>query len=106
MTEHSDIDHVSGRSTTGHEWDGIKELNKPLPKWWVWMFYATILWSIGYWVFYPAWPTLASYTKGTLGYSQRATVTKEVADAKTAQGKFRDALANTSIEQVPNTLAY
>ena len=40
MTEHSDIDHVSGRSTTGHEWDGIKELNTPLPRWWVITFYA------------------------------------------------------------------
>ena len=35
MTEHSDFDHVSGRTTTGHEWDGIKELNTPLPRWWV-----------------------------------------------------------------------
>ena len=48
MTEHSDIDHVSGRSTTGHEWDGIKELNTPLPRWWLITFYATIVWAIGY----------------------------------------------------------
>ena len=58
MTEHSDIDHVSGRPTTGHEWDGIKELNTPLPRWWVITFYATIVWAIGYWIVYPAWPLL------------------------------------------------
>ena len=58
MTEHSEIDHVSGTSTTGHEWDGIKELNTPLPRWWLLTFYATIVWAIGYWVVYPAWPLL------------------------------------------------
>jgi cytochrome c oxidase cbb3-type subunit III len=38
--------------TTGHEWDGIEELNSPLPRWWLWLFYATVVWSIGYWVVY------------------------------------------------------
>ena len=35
MTDRKDIDNVSGTATTGHEWDGIKELNTPLPRWWV-----------------------------------------------------------------------
>lgn len=95
-----EIDEVTGVETTGHEWDGIKELNKPLPKWWLWTFYASIIWSIGYWILYPAWPTLAGYTEGVLGYSQRAAVTEQVADARAAQGKFRDALAATPLEQV------
>lgn len=95
-----EIDEVSGVETTGHEWDGIKELNKPLPKWWLWTFYATVIWSIGYWVLYPAWPTLADYTKGALGYSQRAVVTEQVAAARAAQGKFRNALAATPLEKV------
>ena len=47
---------VAKVGTTGHEWDGIQELNTPLPRWWLWLFYATIIWSIGYWVVYPAWP--------------------------------------------------
>ena len=64
MSEHSDFDKVSGRTTTGHEWDGIKELNTPLPRWWVLTFYATILWAIGYWVVYPAWPLVSGYTTG------------------------------------------
>ena len=67
----AEIDEVTGVETTGHEWDGVKELNKPLRKWWLWTWYATIIWAIGYWVVYPAWPTMAGYTKGMLGYSQR-----------------------------------
>ena len=65
------IDEVSGVATTGHEWDGIKELNNPLPRWWVWTFYATIVWSIGYAIAYPAWPLITSATTGVLGYSSR-----------------------------------
>ena len=49
---------LTGTATTGHEWDGIRELNTPLPRWWLWMFYATIVWAIGYWIVYPAWPLL------------------------------------------------
>jgi cytochrome c oxidase cbb3-type subunit 3 len=60
-------DSVTGTDTTGHQWDGIKELNNPLPRWWLYVLYATILWSFGYWVVYPAWPSLTSYTKGVLG---------------------------------------
>lgn len=95
-----EIDEVTGVETTGHEWDGIKELNKPLPKWWLWTFYATIVWAVGYWVLYPAWPTMADYTKGVLGYSERQAVTEQVAEARAAQGKFRDALAETPLQQV------
>jgi cytochrome c oxidase cbb3-type subunit III len=99
-TQKRDIDAVTGIETTGHEWDGIKELNKPLPRWWVWTFYATIVWAIGYWVVYPAWPTLDGYTKGLWGYSQRAVVADEVKAAKGAQSAFRDKLAATPIGRV------
>ncbi|BAE53169.1 cytochrome-c oxidase, cbb3-type subunit III [Paramagnetospirillum magneticum] len=80
-------DSVSGQNTTGHEWDGIKELNTPLPKWWVYVFWATVLWAIGYWVAYPAWPLVNGYTKGTLGYSSRGELDNELA----AQKKSRSA---------------
>ena len=86
MSAKGEIDHVTGAETTGHEWDGIKELNKPLPRWWLYTFYVCILWAIGYWIAYPAWPTLNGYTKGVFGYSQRATVAKDVATAKASQG--------------------
>ena len=49
-------DDISGTETTGHEWDGIKELNNPLPRWWLWTFYATIVWGVIYTILFPAWP--------------------------------------------------
>ncbi len=97
---HKELDEATGVHTTGHEWDGIKELNNPLPKWWLYSFYACIVWGIGYMIAYPAWPLLDGYTKGMLGYSQRAVVMSEVALAKKAQSKFRDELAKTSIEKI------
>jgi cytochrome c oxidase cbb3-type subunit III len=81
-------DSVSGQNTTGHEWDGIKELNTPLPKWWVYVFWATVLWAIGYWVAYPAWPLVNGYTKGTLGYSSRGELDNELAAQKKARSAW------------------
>lgn len=101
MSKHQrEIDAVTGVETTGHEWDGIKELNKPLPRWWLLTFYATIIWAIGYWVAYPAWPTLTGYTKGMLGYSQRAQVTADVAAAREAQSGMRNKLAATPLAAI------
>ena len=64
---------MTGTATTGHEWDGMHELNTPLPRWWLWLFYATIVWAIGYWVVYPAWPLLTIRTQGAvrLAFAQR-----------------------------------
>lgn len=75
MTKNTDKDELSGVDTTGHEWDGIKELNNPLPRWWLTIFYVCIVWAIGYWVVYPAWPTLSGAgerggTKGALEWTQ------------------------------------
>jgi len=95
-----EIDAVTGVETTGHEWDGIKELNKPLPKWWLITFYATILWAIGYWIVYPAWPTRTAYTKGIFNYSQREVVAKELAAAQSAQTQFRDQLNATPLADI------
>ena len=81
-----DIDHVTGTDTTGHEWDGIKELNNPLPRWWLWTFYITIIWGIGYTIAFPAWPMIRGATAGLLGYSTRAEVAADIAlvDAQNA----------------------
>ena len=65
--------------TTGHEWDGIHELNTPLPRWWLWLFYATIVWAIGYWIVYPAWPLISSYSIGVFDWHSRAAVANDVA---------------------------
>jgi len=86
MAEHNDIDQVSGTSTTGHQWDGIKELNTPLPRWWVITFYLTIVWAFGYWLVYPAWPLLTSHTTGLFGYSTRGDVAVELANLEKIRG--------------------
>ena len=87
------IDELSGIETTGHEWDGIRELNNPMPRWWVITFYVTIVWAIGYMIAYPAWPLISSATTGVLGYSSRAEVAKEMAAAEAAQAQYVDRIA-------------
>lgn len=84
--------------TTGHVWDEIEELNNPLPRWWVWIFYATILWGIGYAVAYPAWPLLSGATPGLLGYSTRGEVAAEIAAVETANAGNMAALASADLE--------
>ena len=64
--------------TTGHSWDGIEEFNNPMPRWWLWSFYACVVWALGYTVLYPAWPLVNGATAGILGYSTRAEVAKEI----------------------------
>lgn len=64
--------------TTGHSWDGIEEYNNPLPRWWLWTFYATIIWGIGYTVLYPAWPLVDHATRGLWGGDPRQDVAAEI----------------------------
>ena len=77
-------DDVTGQQTTGHEWDGVKELNTPMPTWWVYTFYATIVWAVGYAVIYPSIPWFTGHTKGTSGYVAREDVTRQIAAARGA----------------------
>lgn len=107
-SEKKDFDHVSGKATTGHEWDGIKELNTPLPRWWVITFYLTIVWAVGYWIVYPAWPMLWSHTTGILHYSSRADVAVELANLEKLRGEKMVTLGAASladIEKDPALLA-
>ena len=67
-------DIVSGQDTTGHEWDGLKELNTPLPKWWLWTFYATIVWGLAWVIIYPSVP----FWRGTSGWIAREAIVEEV----------------------------
>lgn len=94
------VDDVSGTETTGHEWDGIKELNTPLPRWWIWIFAATIVWAVGYWIVYPAWPGISGYTHGLLNHSQRDEVTANVAALKAARAGRELALTDASLAQI------
>ncbi|MFU8823892.1 cytochrome-c oxidase, cbb3-type subunit III [Yoonia sp.] len=93
-----DVDDVTGIDTTGHSWDGIKELNNPLPRWWLWTFYITIIWGIGYTIAYPAWPLINSATSGLLGYSTRGEVAQEIARFEEANADIMAELAVADLE--------
>lgn len=100
MAHPPELDPHTGVHTTGHEWDGIRELNNPLPKWWLYVFYVCIAWSVVYWVLMPAWPLLNDYTKGLLGYSDRGQVAKELADKVKAQSGFVDRIRASSLQDI------
>ncbi len=95
-----EIDAVSGIETTGHEWDGLKELNNPAPRWWLWVFYVTIIWSIWYWVVYPAWPTLDGATKGTYAWTQYKKLAAEQQEIKDRQQGYLDKFEKASFDQI------
>ncbi|HVY87959.1 MAG TPA: cytochrome-c oxidase, cbb3-type subunit III [Hyphomonadaceae bacterium] len=108
MTDHSpEVDTHSGVETTGHEWDGIKELNNPLPRWWRFIFWGTVVFSIVYWVLMPAWPALPGfqgYTRGVLGQSDRVNVAADMTTTKTKRtelGKKLMAVDASSILKDP-----
>jgi len=94
------IDDVSGMETTGHEWDGIRELNSPLPRWWLWTYYATIIWAVAYWIAMPAWPLLSDYTRGLLGHSQRAQLSDQIAAVKAGQAGLIARTAKASLTEI------
>lgn len=94
------VDAVTGFATTGHEWDGLTELNQPLPRWWLWTFYATIVWSIGYWVVYPAWPMITTYTGGVFGWHSRTAIAEEMSALQSARGPMVAKLTSTPLSDV------
>lgn len=89
--------------TTGHEWDGIEELNNPLPRWWVWIFYATIVWGIWYTIAYPAWPMLKGATEGYLGFSTREQVAADIASVDAANAEITAQLAAADLTTIGDT---
>jgi len=104
-----EVDEHSGVETTGHEWDGIRELDNPLPRWWLWTMYASIAVAIVYWILMPAWPGLHGYTKGLLHQSDRAAVVGKLNELKVVRGVQAARLTNASLEQIesdPELQAY
>ncbi len=95
-----DTDEISGVDTTGHEWDGIKELNNPLPRWWLWCLYISIVWGIGYLIAYPAWPLINGATKGVLGYSTRGEVAAEIKRFELKNADLRSALTDIELTEL------
>ncbi|WP_435148538.1 cytochrome-c oxidase, cbb3-type subunit III [Candidatus Pelagibacter bacterium nBUS_32] len=100
-----EIDKITGQETTGHEWDGLKELNTPAPRWWIWVFIVTVIWSVGYWIVYPSWPTLtgSGYRGGTVGildwtqYKKLRDNQKEILDIRENYKEFFKA---TSFDEI------
>ena len=101
MTTNKRIDEPTGTEFVGHEWDGIEELNTPLPRWWLYTFYATILFAIVYVVLYPAWPMIDRATAGTLGWSSRGDLAAEMRAADAARAGVVAKIAATPIEALP-----
>lgn len=103
-----DIDEISGVETTGHEWDGIKELNNPLPRWWLWILVITIIWSVGYSVIYPSWPTLSETderggTKGTMGWTQYKELKEQQSEIVARRAVYAKRFNDASFEEIMKT---
>ncbi len=94
------IDEVSGVETTGHEWDGIKELDNPMPRWWLWTFYATIVWALAYVIAYPAWPLISNSTAGLIGWSSRGDFWKENAEIAAGRQGIIDQIKAKDVHEI------
>jgi cytochrome c oxidase cbb3-type subunit 3 len=100
MSTNIEKDDITGTETTGHDWDGIKELNNPVPRWWLYILYATIIFSVIYWVLYPSWPTPDGGTKGVLGWTQHGELSEAMENAKVAQAGFLARIAKTEVQAI------
>lgn len=100
MAGEKEKDHITGVETTGHEWDGLKELNNPAPRWWLIVFFVTCIWSVGYWIVYPAWPTLSGNTKGTADWTQYKKLAEEQTEITQRRGEFGAKIHSKTPEQI------
>jgi cytochrome c oxidase cbb3-type subunit III len=101
----TEVDTITGTATTGHEWDGIRELNTPLPRWWLWLFYLTIVWAIGYWIVYPSWPLLSSFTAGTFGWNSRTAIVSDLNELKAMRAPMTAKLEATALAGIKSDQA-
>ena len=88
--------------TTGHIWDGIQELNNPLPRWWIWTFYLTIVFAIGYTIAYPAWPMISRATQGVIGSNQRLDVAADIQRWDDKNAGVRAKLVAADVNAIPD----
>ncbi|MEE9273226.1 MAG: cytochrome-c oxidase, cbb3-type subunit III [Robiginitomaculum sp.] len=104
MSKHKrNFDEITGTETTGHEWDGIDELDTPMPRWWLGIFYACILWA-GIYAFLmpaiPALPGMEGYTKGKLGFSDRARVAVAMDELHASRAVQAKALVGAKLKEI------
>ncbi len=100
MADRKRIDEPTGTETVGHEWDGIEELNTPLHRWWLWLFYVTIAWGVAYTIAYPAWPMISKATAGVLNWTSRGQLERELAADRQKRAPVLNAIAATPVEQL------
>jgi len=100
MSEKGRIDQATGTPTVGHEWDGIEELDTPMPRWWLYILYATIVFAIGYCIAYPAWPLLTRSTPGLLGWTSKGQLEAELAADQKAKASTLAAIDRLPIEEI------
>ncbi len=98
MAEKKRIDEPTGTSTVGHEWDGIEELDTPMPRWWLLTFYACIVFAIGYVIVYPAIPLLHGNSKGLSDWSSRGELEKAMQSEAKRKAPILSAIAATPVE--------
>ena len=102
MSDKQRIDQPTGTSTVGHEWDGIEELDTPLPRWWLWTFYICIAFALVYSILYPAWPMINSATKGVLGWTSRRQLEQEMRADALRRAPVVNAIAAMPLADLPN----
>lgn len=93
-------DPYTGHMTTGHEWNGIKELNTPVPKVIFGFLSAAFLFALGYWYFMPAWPLGDTYTRGSLGIDQRTEIQEQLAEAEAASADWKTAMEAADFDTI------
>lgn len=101
MADNPRIDEATGTKTVGHEWDGIEELDTPMPRWWLYALYATIIWGVAYTIMYPAWPLVDRATAGILNWSSRGELEQELATEQQKKAPMQRALARIPLERLP-----
>lgn len=102
MADNKRIDEPTGTQTVGHEWDGIEELDTPMPRWWVISFWATVIWGLAYVVLYPAIPMANSATQGVLNWTSRGELEAEMKAETLRRAPTTSALAAIPVEQLAN----
>ncbi|KRA84485.1 cytochrome-c oxidase, cbb3-type subunit III [Altererythrobacter sp. Root672] len=94
------LDEATGTETVGHEWDGIEELDTPMPRWWLWTFFATVVFAVGYAIAYPAWPLVEKGTEGVLGWTSRGEFAREMQHERDGRAALMAQLTATPIERL------
>ncbi len=96
----NEVDEATGIETTGHEWDGIRELDNPMPRWWLWTFYATIVFAAGYMIWYPAIPLWNDSTMGISGQTNRLQLKQDMEGVEAARRDIVATLAKRELSEI------